>query len=75
MFTNLQNANIKVNSWLHKESRMCVFSKKGMKMKLHFIKKKGGGSKSDLQVAISGWENRVVGTESDRVLWIVDPKG
>ena len=36
---------------------------------------KGIGSRSDLQVAMSGWENRVVGTESDRVLWIVDPKG
>ena len=25
---------------------------------------KGKGSKSDLQVAVSGWENKVMGTES-----------
>ena len=31
-------------------------------MKLHFMK--GQGSKSDLQVAVSGWENKVMGTES-----------
>ena len=54
MFTNLQNANIKVNSWLLKESKMCVFSKEGMKNEV----------KSDLQVAVSGWENKVIGTES-----------
>ena len=37
---------------------------------------KGKGSKSDLQAAVSGWENKVMGTESDKkVLWIVDPKG
>ena len=64
MFTNLQNATLKVNSWLLKESRMCVFSKKGMKNEVTFYKKKRGGSKSDLQVAISGWENKVMGTES-----------
>ena len=28
MLTNLSNANIKVSSWLLKESRKCVFSKK-----------------------------------------------
>ena len=34
-------------------------------MKLPFTKKKKkGGSKSDLQVAVSGWENKVMGTES-----------
>ena len=43
-------------------------------MKLHFMKAKG--SRSDLKVAISGWENREMSTESDKkVLWIVDPKG
>ena len=31
-------------------------------MKLHFMK--GEGSRSDLQVAVSGWENKVTGTES-----------
>ena len=43
-------------------------------MKLHFMKEKG--SRSDLQGAVSGWENKVMGTESDKkVLWKVDPKG
>ena len=43
-------------------------------MKLHFMK--GKGSRSDLQVAVSGWENKVMGTECDeKVLWEVDPKG
>ena len=43
-------------------------------MKLHFLK--GNGSRSDLQVAVSGWENKVMGTESDKkVSWKVDPKG
>ena len=43
-------------------------------MKLHFMKEKGSGS--DLQGAVSGWENKVMGTESDKkVLWKVDPKG
>ena len=43
-------------------------------MKLHFMK--GKGSRSDLQMAVSGWENRVMSTESDKkVLWKVDPKG
>ena len=28
-------------------------------MKLHFMK--GEGSRSDLQVAVSGWENKVMG--------------
>ena len=42
-------------------------------MKSHFLK--GKGSRSDLQVAVSGWENKVMGTESDKkVLWKVDPK-
>ena len=43
-------------------------------MKLHFMKEKGSGS--DLQGAVSGWENKVMGTESDKkVLWKVDSKG
>ena len=43
-------------------------------MKLHFMK--GKGSRFDLQVAVSGWENKVMGTESDKkVLWKVDSKG
>ena len=43
-------------------------------MNLHFMK--GKGSRSDLQVTVSGWENKVMGTESDKkVLWKVDPKG
>ena len=33
-------------------------------MKLHFTK--GKGNRSDLQVALSGWENKVMGTESDK---------
>ena len=42
-------------------------------MELHFMK--GKGSRSDLQVAVSGWDNKVMGTESDKkVLWKVDPK-
>ena len=64
MFTNLYNDNIKVNSWLLKESKMCVFSKKGMRNEVTFYKKKKKGSNSDLQVAVSGWENKVMGTES-----------
>ena len=43
-------------------------------MKLHFVKGKEG--RSGLQVAVSGWENKVMGTDSDKkVLWKVDPKG
>ena len=43
-------------------------------MKLHFMK--GEGSGSDLQVAVSGWENKVMGTEHDeKLLWEVDLKG
>ena len=64
MFTNLQNANIKINSWLLKESKMCAFSKEGMKNEVTFYIKKKKGSKSDLQVAVSGWENKVMGTEN-----------
>ena len=29
---------------------------------------KGKGSRSDLQVAVSGWENKVMGIKSDKVL-------
>ena len=37
---------------------------------------KGEGSGSDLQVAVSGWENKVMGTERDeKLLWKVDLKG
>ena len=64
MLTNLQNDNIKVNSWLLKESKMCVFSKKGMRNEVTFYKKKKKRSKSDLQVAFSAWENKVMGTEN-----------
>ena len=43
-------------------------------MELHFMK--GKGSRSDLQVAVSGCESKVMGTESDKkVSWKVDPKG
>ena len=43
-------------------------------MELHFMK--GKASRSDLQVAVSGWENKVMSTESDKkVLWKVNPKG
>ena len=36
---------------------------------------KGKGSWSDLQVAVSGWENKVMGTESDKkFLWKVGPQ-
>ena len=38
MFTDLQSPEIKDSSWLLKESRMCVFSKEGMRYGLHFIK-------------------------------------
>ena len=34
-------------------------------MELHFMK--GKGSRSDLQVAVSGWENKVMGTQSDKI--------
>ena len=33
------------------------------------------GSRSDLEVALSAWENKVMGTESDKVLWKEDTKG
>ena len=43
-------------------------------MKLHFMK--GKGNRSDLQMAVSGQENKVMGTESDKnILWKVDAKG
>ena len=35
-------------------------------MGLHFMKGKGS-SKSDLHVAVSGWENKVMGTQSDKI--------
>ena len=42
MLTSLQIANIKVDSWLLKESRVCVFSKEGMRNGIELINKKGG---------------------------------
>ena len=36
-------------------------------MGLHFMKRRG--SKSDLQVAISGWENKVMDTQSDKKIF------
>ena len=43
-------------------------------MKLHFMK--GKGSRSDLQVAVSGWENKLMSIESDKkAWWKVHPKG
>ena len=33
------------------------------------------GSRSDFEVALSSWENKVMGTESDKVLWKVNAKG
>ena len=41
-------------------------------MELHFMK--GKGSRSDLQVAVSGQENKVMGAESDKILCKADPK-
>ena len=41
---------------------MCVFSKEGMRNEVTFYE--GKGSKSDLDVAVSGWENKVMDTES-----------
>ena len=35
-FTNLENANRKHSSWLLKESKMGVFSKKGMRNEIEF---------------------------------------
>ena len=73
MFTYLQSANIKVSPWLLMESRMCVFSKEVMRNEITLYERKG--SKSDLPMAVSGWENKVMGTESDKeVSWKVDPK-
>ena len=41
---------------------MCVFSREGMRNEVTFYE--GEGGRSDLQVAVSGWENKVTGTES-----------
>ena len=35
---------------------------------------KGKGSRSDLQVAVSGGENKVMGAESGKILCKVDPE-
>ena len=48
---------------LLKESRLCVFDKEGMRNGLHF--KKGKGSVSDLQAAVSGCQNKSMCTEND----------
>ena len=41
-------------------------------MKLHFVK--GKGNRSDLQMSVSEWENKVMDTERDeKVLWKVGP--
>ena len=40
MLTDLQNANIKVSSWLLKESRMCIFSQEGMRNGIAFYEGK-----------------------------------
>ena len=51
---------------------MCVFSKEVMRNEITFYEREG--SKSELQMAVSGWENKVMGTESDKeVSWKVDP--
>ena len=42
-------------------------------MKLHFME--GEGSGSDLQVAVSGWENKVMGTECDERFLGSGPQG
>ena len=48
------------------------FSVKVRGMELHFMKGKGG--RSDLQVAVSGWENKVMGTQSDKIFWKLEPE-
>ena len=40
MLTNLQNANIKVSSWLLKQSRLNVFNKEGMRNEIAFYEGK-----------------------------------
>ena len=40
MFTSLQNANIKDKAQLLKESRMCVFSKEGMRKEITIYEEK-----------------------------------
>ena len=53
-----------------------MFSKEGMKNEVTFYIKKKKGSKSDLQVAVSGWENKVMDTEcGEKVLKKMGPKG
>ena len=37
-------------------------------MELHFMK--GKGSRSDLQMAVSGWQNKVMGTEHDKKVFM-----
>ena len=43
---------------------MCVFSKESMRNEITFYE--GKGSRPDLHVAVSGWGNKVMGTESDK---------
>ena len=40
MFTNLQDTNINIHSWLLKENRQCVFGKEGMRKGIAFYKGK-----------------------------------
>ena len=54
MFTSLQNANIKDKAQLLKESRMCVFSKEGIRNVI--VLYQGKGCRSDLQVTVSEWK-------------------
>ena len=55
MFTNLQNASIKVSSLLLKENVQLVI-KEGMSNEITFDEGKRGSS--DLQVAVSRWEKQ-----------------
>ena len=45
MLANLQNGNIKYSSWLLKENRMCVFSKKVIRNGITFCQGKRSKSK------------------------------
>ena len=62
MFANLQNANIKDSSWL-KESIFLVEKIWGMELNVV----KGEESRSDLQVSISEWENKMMNIEKQNI--------
>ena len=71
MFTNIENANKRtVPGCLRKVE--CVFLiKKLWGMELHFVK--GKGSRSDRQVSISEWENKVLWYKNEKKgLWKMD---